>query len=59
MTLPFSQLILLHGRSGNLALSVFWDYFFFWCVYVIAGAEFCSGVNSVSPAETGAEFTQF
>lgn len=29
------------------------------CVYVIAGAEFCSGVNSVSPAETGAEFTQF
>lgn len=60
MTLPFSQLILLHGRSGNLALSVFRDGFF-WCVcvYVIAGAEFCSGVNSISPAETGAEFTQF
>lgn len=52
MALPFSQFILLHDKSGNLALS---DFFF---VYIL-GVEFCCGVNSVSPAETGAEFTQF
>lgn len=51
MALPFSQFILLHDRSGNLALSDFFVY--------ILGGEFCCGVTSVSPAKTGAEFTQF
>lgn len=52
MALPFSQFILLRDKSGNLA----WLDFFFG--YILA-VEFCCGVNSVSPAETGAELNQF